>query len=606
VISAASPHFQGIDLTQITADIEISPHDQQGDAMPNPIGYVRGLGRTVVGNRTIPAIVGTPGDDHLVGDQISPGNDDLMFGRAGNDLIEGLLGNDVIRGGRGDDVLRGGPGNDTIRGGRGDDTISGGDGDDTLLGGAGNDTLDDAAGNNRLDGGAGDDVLRSGFRSVDGLATETEVIGGEGRDQLILVVPDSAEPFAGMSVRMDGGAGDDIIRVDPGRTGIITLAPAGDDPDQPIILGRIYNAGAGNDTVLPLYHYRVVVVDEAGATPSRIEIQDQMSVDLGAGDDTLDNRLVVSFDSNLERVNKIEAFTWKAKVTVDGGSGNDLIQERFELDTRPAGGNEIRVETLTIAHEGFDHAGAGHDDIRLDDELVIDPGSATTTALAFTRTVLGEAGDDQVLDTSRLIVEAGEPGRVLIGHEVAHVVQQGNDRVEDRATFQIALSGENDLASISRLIGGGDGNDSLLLTGSYDIAVGGGSSRAGGAALMLSLTLDGGDGDDLLAFNPKEFAIDKPLESSAAVSAQIALLAGSGRDTIAFDTDALLAGRSEGWVAPEILIDGGAGFDALEFRGSARVEIDLDAGVAIIDPGEDAILVHLRQIERASAFDLMI
>jgi predicted extracellular nuclease len=97
----------------------------------------------------VPTIVGTEGDDVLVGTN-------------GRDVIAGLGGDDVIRGGNGEDVICGGLGNDRI---------SGDNGDDVLLGGFGDDVIDGGNGDDRLIGGPGTDVLRQGR----GAGSEQEV-----------------------------------------------------------------------------------------------------------------------------------------------------------------------------------------------------------------------------------------------------------------------------------------------------------------------------------------------------------------------------------------------------------------------------------------------
>ena len=109
-----------------------------------------------------PTIVGTPGDDTLLGTD-------------GPDVVIGLAGDDTIKGLDGADRLCGGPGRDVINAGGGLDRVDGGEDDDSLF---------DRQGSALLDGGAGDDLVTTslkvgseGIRAVD---------GGEGTDSLVI------------------------------------------------------------------------------------------------------------------------------------------------------------------------------------------------------------------------------------------------------------------------------------------------------------------------------------------------------------------------------------------------------------------------------------
>ena len=63
-------------------------------------------------------LVGTGGDDHLVG---TPVNDASLQGLDGDDTLEGRAGDDVLVGGAGKDLLTGGEGVDQLTGGAGGD-----------------------------------------------------------------------------------------------------------------------------------------------------------------------------------------------------------------------------------------------------------------------------------------------------------------------------------------------------------------------------------------------------------------------------------------------------------------------------------------------------
>lgn len=127
----------------------------------------------------VATIVGTPGDDVLVGtsgvDVIAAlGGDDEIWGRAGNDILCGSHGNDKIYGGDGSDTIYAFNGADRLEGGKGFDTLYGGRGPDVLLGNNGRDLLKGGPGLDRLLGGAQRDTLYGGLH-LDELFGGTEL-----------------------------------------------------------------------------------------------------------------------------------------------------------------------------------------------------------------------------------------------------------------------------------------------------------------------------------------------------------------------------------------------------------------------------------------------
>lgn len=112
----------------------------------------------------------------------SPDADTLRGGFG--DTLMGEGGQDTLLGGKGNDHLLGGDGDDLLRAGGGDNFLEGGDGDDLLLGVESHSdaatglewmlTPADGPSHDILDGGAGDDVLRMGHGDIG--------IGGEGDD----------------------------------------------------------------------------------------------------------------------------------------------------------------------------------------------------------------------------------------------------------------------------------------------------------------------------------------------------------------------------------------------------------------------------------------
>ncbi|WP_055532903.1 calcium-binding protein [Streptomyces graminilatus] len=83
---------------------------------------------------------GGPGNDSLTGGA-DDGDDNTLYGDAGNDILHGKSGADLLYGGTGNDRLYGDAGNDKLYGNSGNDTLHGGAGTDTLSGGPGTDKL---------------------------------------------------------------------------------------------------------------------------------------------------------------------------------------------------------------------------------------------------------------------------------------------------------------------------------------------------------------------------------------------------------------------------------------------------------------------------------
>ena len=150
-------------------------------------------------------IVGTPGDDVLVGSEHTA---DVIVGLGGNDTILGA--EDPYAGSSSGDRLCGGPGDDYIRGAVSPDRIQGGAGNDNVdgsffydyitQGGPGNDRVADCdseytGGVRTISGGAGDDWV-----CVDD--SVTRMYGDGGNDVL-------TELVCGTDSLLSGGPGDD-------------------------------------------------------------------------------------------------------------------------------------------------------------------------------------------------------------------------------------------------------------------------------------------------------------------------------------------------------------------------------------------------------------
>jgi Ca2+-binding RTX toxin-like protein len=159
----------------------------------------------------VATIVGTPGDDVLIGRDNTA---DVIVGLGGNDSISGMTDDDYFEytGPSQDDRLCGGPGDDGVFGSLGEDYLNGGRGDDRVdgsysydwiaRGGPGNDRMEDCDNEYsgaalRMSGGPGHDSLCSYWFPV-------RMSGGRGNDLLI-----DLDCYS--DSRLSGGRGDDHI-----------------------------------------------------------------------------------------------------------------------------------------------------------------------------------------------------------------------------------------------------------------------------------------------------------------------------------------------------------------------------------------------------------
>lgn len=218
--------------------------------------------------------------------------DDTVTGGALADYISVGAGNNVVDAGNGNDSIFAQTGNDRIDAGSGDDSIYSLTGDDTIVAGAGNDRIEAGDGKDNVKGEAGNDYI----------------IGGAG--------------FTNESDTLDGGSGDDFIKLSSGNFG--TGAP-------------VLKGGSGTDTLelrglvaAGRYDFTADSTKLAGGgSVSGFEIfnvggssgNDRLTV--GAGNDTVDglggDDSLVGGDGNDSMLGNI------GSDTVLGGRGNDSI-----------------------------------------------------------------------------------------------------------------------------------------------------------------------------------------------------------------------------------------------------------------------------------------
>ncbi|HEY1356435.1 MAG TPA: calcium-binding protein [Solirubrobacterales bacterium] len=513
----------------------------------------------IVGKRASDVIYGGGGDDRIVGglngnDRIcgGPGDDELvggrgydaLYGEAGDDRLEGETGADRLDGGAGDDELRGekgpdrmlgGPGDDLLVGERGSDEAEGGGGDDRISGEKGNDRLEGGTGNDTLDGGAGDEPVLEG-----GPGSDT-VIGGTGIDHA------------------DGGPGDgDVVR---GDSGIDYLS--GGEGDRDIVS---YASATRQGVVVDLEtgrakgdgHDALSGFEDVVGSPQGDELEGDSAanrLDGGVGDDALDG------DGGTD-----EAF---------GGAGSDECEQfsvEYSCGPEPESHGDSAYATLDQGLDGISfvvQGGPGPDSLTVGFEE--GAWTVTDSGPLFAGEGCLATGADSVscpspLATELLVVTGGN----------------GNDAIEIGSTVPVTTKARvNGNAGSDRLFGGpgedvleagenyngpDDGHDELVGNGGGDVLY-----ADPGADRLL-----GGSGNDLLV-------------SSVPTCQGHTFSGGSGDDTVSY-------GRSNAAMRIEIGGTGGPpGCATPDQIGADNESLEGSDGpdVLIGDSGDNSFLGHL-------------
>ncbi len=537
-----------------------------------------GLGGDAAGDTLsgIENVVGSSGDDVLRGDSGA----NRLEGGLGSDRLEGGGGDDVLIGGSGDDVLIGGGGADVLQGGDGSDTVdysastsgiglnlatrtgSGGDADgdtffdiesvtgtafdDTLIGSAGANTIIGGAGNDVIDGGAGNDVIDAG-------SGDDVVTGGAGADEL------------------HGGAGHDILSYAQSSAAVTVDLAAG--------------SGLGGAAEGDVFDGFEEVQGSALADTLRGAWGDE-TLRGGAGDDLLEGRGGADI--------------------LDGGAGTDTVSYassasavRIDLDAGTASGGDAQGDTL-ISIERV--VGSAHDDwlkaaaagSRLDGGA----GDDTLVAGAGFDTLIGGGGTDLAdYSASNAGVTVDLTAGTGSGGYAAGDTLSGIEHVLGSA-FADRLTGDAGANTLT----GGRGDDVLAGLGGADILDGGAGFdtldyAASGTGVVIDFASGTGTGGDAQgdSFSNIEAVRgsdhdDRFIGNAAAHS----IFALGGDDTI-------VAG------AGAEAIDGGSGFDTVDYSGSnAAITVDLGVGTASGGFAQGDTLLSVEGVVGTAGHDTLI
>ena len=405
-------------------------------------------GSPTVANTALIRILGQGGGDVI---SIDEANGALpaarLFGGADNDTLTGGSGGDHLSGQGGNDTLLGRGGFDLLFGGSANDTLTGGDADDQAFGQSGNDRMiwnpgDDTDLN---EGGAGEDTV--------------EVNGGNGLEQFTATAN-------GTRVRFDR-LNPAPFAIDIGTSENLVLnANGGDDSfsatgNLAALIKITADGGAGIDTLLGSNGVDLLL---GGDGNDFVDGQQGNDVAfLGAGDDT---------------------FQW------DPGDGSDIVEGQDGSDTMLFNGSNANENMAALANGGrvlFTRDVAA---ITMD---LNDVESIVAKAFGGTDNVVVNdlSGTDVTTVTTDLAAQGG--GNDGAADNVVAAATNGDDAAVISGTGPNAqVSGLPALVTVSGAVAG---SDRLTVNGLAGDDV---LDATGLAANSALLTLDGGDGDDVL------------------------------------------------------------------------------------------------------------
>ena len=455
--------------------------------------------------------------------------DDTLLGSAGADLFIGGDGNDFIDGNRGDDTALLGAGDDVFQWdpGDGSDVVEGGDGSDTLLFNGANvaENIDISANGSRVrffrDVAAVtmdlNDVEHIDFNALGGV--DNINVGDLSGTDVTRVNIDLAGVLGGSSgdgqadnVTLHGTNGDDVVSISSCGNEIEVSGLAA--------VTHILNAEGANDRLLLVTAGGDDVIDASGLAAGSIglQIQSGLGEDVIIGSDGNDTVLGGDGDDLALLGDGDDVFVWNP------GDDNDTVEGQAGVDTLLFNGANI-AENIDISANGgralffrdianvtmdlsdvetieFNALG-GVDNIVVNDLSGTD---VTRVNVNLAGTLGGTAGDGQV-DTITLNATNGDDvitivnngGVITVGGLAAEVVITGfeaNDRIVINGLGGDDVVQATGLSGMSLTADGGDGDDVLIGSTGADVLLGGDGDDVllGGGGIDV---LDGGPGDDI-------------------------------------------------------------------------------------------------------------
>lgn len=551
-------------------------------------------------------------------DALGGGEQDLVYGYAGNDIIWSDEGNDSVYGGDGNlltadsndndtiysqggnDLVYGEGGNDVVYGDDGADTISGNEGADEIHGGDGTDSIQGGQGNDTLIGGNDNDLILGDGQWYDPVLYAS----GPGTSATNLTVTNSSDGQIDLWWIDWSGVLQYYATIQPGDTynqptftdhnwllrdadGYYLELIAG-APNQTVVYGAegladSITGDAGDDTILG-QHGADTVSGGLGAD----------SILGGSGEDQL------SGDDGNDTI-----FGGDGNDTVAGGAGADSLDGGVSWYDTVDDSNSSAAVNINLLDSLAETGGDAEGDVLSNFEMIFGSQYGDTFTLGATgMDIAANAGDDTAYGgTGDDRVWGGWGNDSLFGSDGNDLLegQEGNDTLYggtgsdtltggDGTNYLFGNEGNDSLVGSALDAGGftqmdgGAGADTLDGTaGSWDIASYYNSASAISINLTDALTETGGDaqGDTLTGIEQIDGSNigDDTLVGDAGV---FELKGWGGNDTLTLT--AASGGRAEGGDGDDD-IAGGSGNDTLD-GGSGSDSIAADFGNDLVYGGD--------------------
>jgi Ca2+-binding RTX toxin-like protein len=408
--------------------------------------------RATVANVTRIVVRGGLGSDRLaLDDRHGPLPRARLLGGAGRDELFGGSEKDHLLGGSGRDTLLGGGGGDVLSGGSDGDTLTGGVGSDRSVGDAGNDQLvwNPGDGSDVNEGGAGTDAVVVNGGDV-GETFQATANGSRVRFDRLAPLPFSLDIGTSERLVVNANGGDDSFAASGDLAPLIALSVNGGFGNDQI------SGGNGNDTLSGGAGDDVVDGNQGSDSAFLGDGSDSFVWDAGDGSDRVEgqtgtDRLVFNGADGAESID-LSANGSRATLVRDVGHVTMDLNGVEQVDTNALGG----ADTVTV------------DDLSGTD--------VTEVGISLAGSLNPKASDGA---DDRVVVNGTE------GPDIAKLTGNQSDGVTVEGLQALvrvfAPDGPSDALTFHAL----GGNDTVDATGV--------------AAGVVSLTLDGGAGDDVLS-----------------------------------------------------------------------------------------------------------